>query len=363
MQHPEEGIIHAWLDGALSTDEAAALESHVDSCADCADRVAEARGLIAASSRIVNSLDAVPGGVIPAAPKKRSLWVRASWPTAIAATLVFGVSLYNSIQETPTAVRVMAREKGPLPGLDSVTLAQPERTSAASETPPPPPAIGPAKSEAVGRRSAGNVAAVGSASGAQVAAVDSAAATPPSTRLMQKSAPMIQLAPVAAAPVAPQVANTRADSTRRAGEQKLESVVATSAVGATAGATRPAAARAAAPSALSGARAMDMADRASFEATASFAGCYEMNVSTDILPVRFALVKDSAGPGQFEVRYLDADGRPSERIQDAVWTTEGGRAVVKTVGRGTILTLTRTGAAVAAESPNGPRSGRVSSCR
>jgi hypothetical protein len=106
-----------------------------------------------------------------------------------------------------------------------------------------------------------------------------------------------------------------------------------------------------------------MADRASFEAVSTFAGCYEMNVSTDILPIRFALVNDSAGPGQFEVRYLDADGRPAERIVDAVWGTEGGRAVVRTVARGTILTLTKTGTAVSAESPNGPRSGRVSACK
>ena len=69
MQHPEEGIIHAWLDGALPADEAAALESHVASCKECAAGVAEARGLIAASSRIVGHLDAVPGKVIPAIPR------------------------------------------------------------------------------------------------------------------------------------------------------------------------------------------------------------------------------------------------------------------------------------------------------
>ncbi|HEU5185709.1 MAG TPA: zf-HC2 domain-containing protein, partial [Gemmatimonadaceae bacterium] len=60
MQHLDEGTIHAWLDGALGADEAARVDAHVASCARCADAVAEARGLIAASSRILTALDQVP---------------------------------------------------------------------------------------------------------------------------------------------------------------------------------------------------------------------------------------------------------------------------------------------------------------
>jgi hypothetical protein len=60
MQHLDEGTIHAWLDGALPNDEARAVEAHVAECAACADAVAEARGLIAASSRILSALDGVP---------------------------------------------------------------------------------------------------------------------------------------------------------------------------------------------------------------------------------------------------------------------------------------------------------------
>lgn len=65
MEHIDEGTIHAWLDGALPADEGARIEAHVASCALCASAVAEARGLIAASSRILSALDDVPGGVIP----------------------------------------------------------------------------------------------------------------------------------------------------------------------------------------------------------------------------------------------------------------------------------------------------------
>jgi hypothetical protein len=64
-EHLDEGTIHAWLDGALPPDESARVESLATACTECAALVAEARGLVAASSRILSSLDAVPGGVIP----------------------------------------------------------------------------------------------------------------------------------------------------------------------------------------------------------------------------------------------------------------------------------------------------------
>jgi len=66
MQHLDDGTIHAWLDGALGTGDAAAVEAHVAACRACAGRVAEARGLIAASSRILMALDDVPADVVPA---------------------------------------------------------------------------------------------------------------------------------------------------------------------------------------------------------------------------------------------------------------------------------------------------------
>jgi hypothetical protein len=73
MQHLDEGTIHSWLDGALGGDEAARVATHVGECPECAAAVAEARGFIAASSRILTALDNAPRGVIPAtaAPRKR----------------------------------------------------------------------------------------------------------------------------------------------------------------------------------------------------------------------------------------------------------------------------------------------------
>jgi len=102
MQHPDEGMIHSWLDGALSAEESAGMESHVAGCEQCATAVAEARGFIAASSRILTALDDVPDGVIPAAPaRKRDL--RVVWRVAAAMLVVAGgsfVALRDGGQDT-----------------------------------------------------------------------------------------------------------------------------------------------------------------------------------------------------------------------------------------------------------------------
>ena len=63
MSRPDEGLIHQWLDGECTPEESARLEQLVATDPEWAAAVAEARGLIAASSRIVQSLDAVPRAI------------------------------------------------------------------------------------------------------------------------------------------------------------------------------------------------------------------------------------------------------------------------------------------------------------
>ena len=98
MQHLDEGTIHAWLDGALSSAETAEVDRHVADCAQCSALAAEARGLIAGSSRIISGLDVVPKGVIPPTTSTRgatSLWRQLRFTparAAIAATLIVGVA-------------------------------------------------------------------------------------------------------------------------------------------------------------------------------------------------------------------------------------------------------------------------------
>lgn len=60
MSRPDEGLIHQWLDGECTPEDAARIERLVATDAEWAAAVAEARGLIAASSRILGALDAVP---------------------------------------------------------------------------------------------------------------------------------------------------------------------------------------------------------------------------------------------------------------------------------------------------------------
>jgi len=89
MPHPDEGLIHAWLDGELDAGEAARVEALVASDPEWAATAAEARGLLAASTRIVGSLDRVPANVIPKpAAAQRSAIVGRPWLLRAAAILV-----------------------------------------------------------------------------------------------------------------------------------------------------------------------------------------------------------------------------------------------------------------------------------
>lgn len=58
--HPDEGTLHAYIDGELPSSEVAALELHTRDCARCATALAEARGLVAAASHAISALDAAP---------------------------------------------------------------------------------------------------------------------------------------------------------------------------------------------------------------------------------------------------------------------------------------------------------------
>jgi hypothetical protein len=89
MPHPDEGLIHAWLDGELDATESARVEALVASDAEWAAAAAEARGLIAASTRIVGALDRVPANVIPQAAPRRNAR-RWAWRAAAALVLMAG---------------------------------------------------------------------------------------------------------------------------------------------------------------------------------------------------------------------------------------------------------------------------------
>jgi Putative zinc-finger len=126
MQHLEEGTIHAWLDGALSPDEAARAAAHVVECPRCASAVAEARGFIAASSRILTALDNAPRGVIPAAtPRKRVHPL--VWRVAAMVLVVAGGTL--------VVVRNYGNNERPISIATSTAVSSRPQTSASDQAP------------------------------------------------------------------------------------------------------------------------------------------------------------------------------------------------------------------------------------
>jgi hypothetical protein len=60
MSHPDDGQMHALVDGELSPAEAAAIDAHVLSCDACRARLDDARALLGESDRIVARLDLEP---------------------------------------------------------------------------------------------------------------------------------------------------------------------------------------------------------------------------------------------------------------------------------------------------------------
>jgi hypothetical protein len=145
MQHLEESTIHAWLDEALSSEESARVEAHVQECSECAAMVADARGLIAGASRIVSALDIVPGGVLPkttpvAPAPGKSLWHSlhlTPFRAALAASLMIAVASVFAVRGSRNAsVSAMSEQKVVAP------MAAPP---VATTLPPPmPSAVSPA---------------------------------------------------------------------------------------------------------------------------------------------------------------------------------------------------------------------------
>ena len=164
-EHLDEGTIHAWLDGALPPDESAKVEVLAGACTECAALVAEARGLVAASSRILSSLDTIPGGVIPgvdggvdqlaALRARRHASTRRWWNdrrVLVAASLVFVAGISSVVWRFAGPNTVMS------PAEQTADAVQPfaDTVRAIVTTPsaPAPPSATTKASEATGRTEA-----------------------------------------------------------------------------------------------------------------------------------------------------------------------------------------------------------------
>ena len=219
MQHPDEGTIHAWIDGELSQDDATALEAHLAECAECSASAAEARGLVAASSRIVSALDIIPGGVIPAARAKRSPWYMSTQLRAAAAiAIVAGASMLVMRDRKEATMDSVLSATAPAPA-----AVESDRPAAPSETPATSAANTPAdagqelkkeKTEAaprqrLERQSAAKIAETPSSPGTAGSAATAPAPTAPAPTAQAMAAPI-------AAPLPPAPARAAADEARSA---------------------------------------------------------------------------------------------------------------------------------------------------
>ncbi len=199
MQHPDEGTIHAWLDGALSPDESADLEAHAASCPECSAAIAEARGLIAASSRIVSALDIGPGGVIPVRKPAPRPWYSSTQLRAAAAVIFVAGASFLLVRDrgTPTlsdvAQRAMTEQAQP------ISAQADEDGASLKQVAPPKPAPSPTANASPGRepsqkKAEGTRAASGTAGGAAEAgqsAADAVVTPPPAADAIIAAAPPV----------------------------------------------------------------------------------------------------------------------------------------------------------------------------
>ncbi|HEX6628420.1 MAG TPA: zf-HC2 domain-containing protein [Gemmatimonadaceae bacterium] len=293
MQHLDEGTIHSWLDGALTPDEAARAEAHVKDCPQCQAAVAEARGFIAASSRILTALDNAPRGVIPAAAPIRRVqpWVwRVAATVLVVATGTFlvlnqrggksyqasapQVGLSQAVADSAATMQVTTEKAASSPSIVTQQAATGVVSGVVSAAPAsaPPPAASLAKKQPAptGNAAEGNLGARADQRLSEDRQASRAFARPEATAPVSGIAPMMRAPSVAAMDVASTVTPREVETKRMAGRTQtfyevasgdtviLEEQVATELQGAVAGAGRATVDR----------RAQPMANRAAGKAAA-----------------------------------------------------------------------------------------------
>ena len=356
MQHLEEGTIHAWLDGALSSDDAARVEEHVEHCAECAAMVADARGLIAGASRIVAALDIVPGGVLPksttavAAPP-RSLWRSlhlSPFRAALAASLMVAAGSLFVLRSSRQTVPVSSKYEHPA-GVPAASLPAPMAPSASARPPmvatiPTPPSANADRVFSQRTRAPADTAVVVKKSMTPpTGAVVSAAEAPKPVAVSDSARPVVdslRRVVAEAKALVPQTAQQvqRLEQVRRADTaRQLTEVVATSATGGAArGGRSTARARDAATEA---ARAPAPMASNSFAPVADFGGCYRV-VGGDSaswprdLPRQFALENDPTSVGSLErkVRLVRDDRADTTTVGTWQLLAKPGAAIVSLNG-------------------------------
>ena len=95
MQHLDDGLLHALVDGEVPSAELGPIQAHLDGCADCRVRLDEARNMAGESNALIELIEvpAARDGSPAAGPQPRrraATWLR---PLALAASLALAVGL------------------------------------------------------------------------------------------------------------------------------------------------------------------------------------------------------------------------------------------------------------------------------
>jgi hypothetical protein len=142
MQHPDEGRLHEYADGALPAAERAALEAHLAQCAPCRAALGEVHALMGESDRLVATLELDPPVRLPAAPSATVI-TRRPWYLSRTVGLAASTLLVATVGWLVVGRRGVAPEPAQGAGAEAAKVAE-AREEPAPAAPPAEAAAPPA---------------------------------------------------------------------------------------------------------------------------------------------------------------------------------------------------------------------------
>jgi len=144
MRHPDDGTLMALADGEIPSRELAPLTTHLDGCAECRERLANARALAGEAGHLVEALDddTAPGrrgDAPPRPPSRLPLYRNLAWAASVLLAATLGYWSRGPAPGSPTGPAgtiSQAPPAVPAPGAEAVT-AEPERPAASPPAGPP----------------------------------------------------------------------------------------------------------------------------------------------------------------------------------------------------------------------------------